>query len=127
MITLLEGIQRVSDIVAELMETGGTGNELKVTKTIILKDTNSSLREYTAVSGLTKTELTTVVIKVTGGIGINSQKILGSAFPYNRIYYLNSLGKEIARLKINEVSESDINIDVKIELGDSDTVTIVNA
>jgi len=125
MITLVSGLQAISDIVKTQMET--VGSTLHPAKTIILKDASSDLQPYTTVSGYTKQELTTTLVTVATGIGINSAQILGTAFQYNRLYYLNSSGEELFSLKINEVTESDINIDVIVQLGDSDTVTIVNA
>jgi hypothetical protein len=127
MIVLKKGFHKLGDIVASLAKTAGTGSELLISKTMILRDPSANLQEYTAVSSLAKEEIPPIVIDVAGDIGINSQKILTSAFSYNRIYYLNSSDEELIRLEIDEVSETDINIDIIVKLGDSDAVTIVNA
>jgi hypothetical protein len=125
MITLISGLQLISNKVKEQMET--VGSTLNPTKTVILYDVSADLQPYTTVSGLAKQELTTTLVTQPTGVGINSAKILGAGFQYNRLYYLNNANEELFSLKINEVTESDINIDVIVQLGDSDTVTIVNA
>jgi hypothetical protein len=127
MIVLRKGFHKIGDIVATLAKTAGNGDELLISKTIILRDPSLDLQEYTAVASLAKEEIPPVVINVAGDIGINSQKILTSTFSYNRIYYLNSSDEELIRLEIDEVNETDINIDIIVKLGDSDAVTIVNA
>ena len=95
MIVLKKGFHKLGNIVASLAKTAGTGSELLISKTMILRDPSANLQEYTAVSSLAKEEIPPIVIDVSGDIGINSQKILTSAFSYNRIYYLNSSDEEL--------------------------------
>ena len=100
----------------------GTAHDVKITKAILLKDDSANIADY--VGGGTECDLTLLRLD-NGNIGINIQKSLENRLEYNRIYFMNTANEELVCLRVELKNESEINIDVEIQIGQGNSVSII--